>query len=71
VDGLQVRQLIIVRINTTAEEQTGITSVYDLVTSELKVVSLATFCMVHTAYFNEIGLIFLITGGDKSVDFSS
>jgi hypothetical protein len=71
VNSLQVRQLIIVRIDTTAEEQPGITSVYDLVTSELKVVSLATFCMVHTAYFDEVGLIFLVTRSDESMNFPS
>lgn len=36
VDGLQVRQLIVVRIDTDAEEQTSISPVHDLVVPELK-----------------------------------
>jgi hypothetical protein len=39
VDSFQVRQLIIIRIDAAAEEQTGITPVNDFVASELIVSS--------------------------------
>lgn len=37
MDCLQVRKLIVIRINADAEEETGVTTVYDLVVSELLV----------------------------------
>ena len=52
VYGLQVGQLVIIRIYTRAEEQTRVPPVYDLVVAEL----------------DEVGLIFLIAGGYEAVD---
>lgn len=37
MDCLQVRKLIVIRINADTEEETGVTAVYDLVVSELLV----------------------------------
>jgi hypothetical protein len=50
---LQIRQLVIIRIHTHAEEQACISPVHDL---------------GHVAELDEVGLVFLIAGSDKAVD---
>jgi len=52
VNGLQVRQLVIVRIDARAEEEACVPPVDDLVIAEL----------------DEVGLVFLVSGGDEAVD---
>lgn len=52
---LQISQLIIVIGYASAEEQARISSVDDLAT---------------TAKLHEVGLVFLVAGGDEAVDFT-
>ncbi len=55
VNCLQIRQLIVIRIHTGAEEEPCIAPVDNLVIAEL----------------NEVGLVFLVSGRDKAVDLFS
>ena len=55
VDGFQIGQLVVVGIDTGAEEETGVATVDDLATA---------------AELDEVGLMFLIAGGDEAVDFA-
>jgi hypothetical protein len=50
--GLQVRKLVIVRVDARTEEESCVAPVDDLVVAEL----------------DEVGLVFLVSGGDKAVD---
>lgn len=54
VDGLEVSQLIVVGVDAHAEEEAGVSTVYDLVVSE----------------FDKVGLVFLVSGGDEAMDFT-
>lgn len=53
MDSLQVCQLVVVGVHTDAEEETRISSVYDLGTA---------------TEFHKVRLIFLISGRDKTMD---
>ena len=55
MDCLKVCQLIIIRVYARAEEQSGVSAVYDL---------------RGAAEFDEVRLVFLIAWGNKAVDFS-
>jgi hypothetical protein len=50
--GLQVRKLVIVRVDARTEEESCVAPVDDLVVAEL----------------DEVGLVFLVSGGDEAVD---
>lgn len=52
VNRLQIRQLVIIGVDARAKEQTGISSIDDLVVSEL----------------DKIGLVFLVARGYEAVD---
>ena len=52
MDGFQIGELVIVRVDTHAEEQAGVTPVDDLRGAEL----------------HEVGLMLLVSGGDQAVD---
>lgn len=52
VDGLQIRQLVVVGVYARAEEQAGVSPVYDLVVPEL----------------DEVGLVFLVAGCYEAMD---
>lgn len=52
--GLQIRQLVIIRIDTDTEEQPGVASIDDL----------------QRTKFDEVGLMFLISRRDEPVDFA-
>ena len=52
VDGLEVRELVVVGVDARAEEETGVAAVDDLVGAEL----------------DEVGLVFLVAGGYEAVD---
>jgi phosphopantetheine adenylyltransferase len=54
VNGLEVGELVIVRVDAGAEEKTGVAAVDDLVVAEL----------------DKVGLVFLIAGCDEAVDFA-
>jgi len=54
VYGLQVRELVIVRVDARTEEEACVSPVDDLVLSEL----------------DEVGLVLLVAGGDEAVDFA-
>jgi hypothetical protein len=49
----QVRQLVIVCVNACAEEEAGVTTVYDL---------------GHVAELDEVGLVFLVARGYEAVN---
>jgi SpoU rRNA methylase family enzyme len=50
---LEVRQLVIVRVDAGAEEEAGVPAVYDL---------------GHVAELDEVGLVLLIAGRNEAVD---
>jgi hypothetical protein len=52
VDGLEICQLVVIGVNTCAEEQACVPTVYDLVVAKL----------------DEVGLVFLIARSYKTVD---
>jgi hypothetical protein len=52
VNSLQVRQLVIVRVDARAEEETCVPPVHDLVIAEL----------------DEVALVLLVAGRDEAVD---
>lgn len=52
---LQIRQLIIIRIDARAEEESSIASVNDF---------------GGAAEFDKVGLVFLVAGCDEAVDFA-
>lgn len=54
VDRLEVRQLIVIRVDARAEEESRVSAVDDLIVAEL----------------DEVGLVFLVTGGHEAVDFA-
>jgi hypothetical protein len=54
VNGLEERQLVIVCVDASAKEETGVAAVDDLVVAEL----------------DKVGLVFLITGRNEAVDFA-
>lgn len=49
---LQICQLVIIRVDASAEEETGVATVDDPVVAEL----------------DEVGLVFLVAGGYETVD---
>jgi len=53
VDSLQIRQLVVICVDTCAEEEAGVPAVYDL---------------GHIAEFDEVGLVFLVARGYEAVD---
>jgi hypothetical protein len=53
VYGFQVRQFIVIRINARAEEEAGVSAVYDL---------------GHVAELDEVGLVLLIARGYEAMD---
>ena len=55
MDGFQIGQLVVVGIDTGTEEGSGVATVDDLATA---------------AELDEVGLVFLIAGGDEAVDFA-
>ena len=52
MDRLQIRQFVIVGVNTDAEEEAGVAAIDDF----------------EGAKFDEVGLVFLIAGGDEAVN---
>ena len=52
MDGFQIRQLAVVRVNADAEEEPGVAAIYDLQRAEL----------------NKIRLVLLVAGGDEAVN---
>ncbi len=52
MNGLQVRQLVIVRVDARAEEEACVPPVHDLVIAEL----------------DEVALVLLVAGRDEAVD---
>lgn len=54
VDGLEEGKLVVVCVDTGAEEETGVATVHDLVVAE----------------FDEVGLVFLVARGYETVDFA-
>ena len=54
MDGLQIRQLVIVRVHADAEEQAGVAPVDDFRGAEL----------------DEVGLVLLVARRDQPVDFA-
>jgi hypothetical protein len=54
VDGLEVRQLVVVCVDAGAEEEASVAAVDDF----------------GVAKFDEVGLVFLVARGDEAVDFA-
>ena len=64
MNGLQIRQLVVVCVHTYTEEQAGVTPVHDLVVTELlrRLESgLAATQSWFRTYLNEVRLILLVT----------
>ena len=55
MDGLQVRELVVVRVDADAEEEPGVAPVYDFEIAEL----------------DEVGLVSLVSRSDEAVDFAA
>ena len=55
VDGFQIGQLVVVGVDAGAEEESGVATVDDLAAA---------------AELDEVGLVFLVAGGDEAVDFA-
>jgi hypothetical protein len=74
VYGLQVRKFVVVRINTHAEKEASIATVYNLVIPELREMILfknRTRTARGFAHLDEIGLIFLITRCNYPMHFTT
>jgi len=76
VYGLQVSELIVIRVNTHAEEEAGIATVYNLVIPELD--EMRQLFMGKRlqnqrrfAYLDKIGLIFLIARRNYPMHFAT
>lgn len=54
MDGLKVGKLVIICVDTGAEEEARVAAVDDFVVSE----------------FDEVGLVLLVAGGNEAVDFA-
>jgi hypothetical protein len=55
MDCLEVRQLIIIRINADAKKEAGVSTINDLCAA---------------LELDEVGLVFLVSWGDEAVDLS-
>jgi hypothetical protein len=74
VYGLQVRKFVVIRINTHAEKEASIATVYNLVITELgqtNVVKKTTRTVRGVAYLNEIGLVFLVARCNYPMHFTT
>jgi hypothetical protein len=76
VYGLQVSELIVIRVNTHAEEEAGIATVYNLVIPELDetrqlFMGKRLQNQRRFAYLDKIGLIFLIARRNYPMHFST
>lgn len=52
---LQICQFVVVRVDACAEEQSGVSSIYNL---------------GHVPEFDEVGLVFLVAGRNQTVDLA-